>query len=200
MWALYVIFHLFFVINIIYHLIVLALSKDARLPEQLQRAMAAEAEAAREARAKVIMMMMMIVMMMMLRWSPLRGRRRPPRRWERPRTQYPSHQQLSSSDISRLSWPLIGQCWSRDLNTVLWLVIVSPVLQSILYIYIYPKFSISIILFYFFRHWILYQQRRIPRLFFLSQLILSIICLQIKIEKCLNPNKYFLLTEFHEGV
>ena len=28
--------------------------KDARLPEQLQRAMAAEAEAAREARAKVI--------------------------------------------------------------------------------------------------------------------------------------------------
>ena len=29
------------------------LSKDARLPVQLQRAMAAEAEAAREARAKV---------------------------------------------------------------------------------------------------------------------------------------------------
>lgn len=28
--------------------------KDARLPEQLQRAMAAEAEASREARAKVI--------------------------------------------------------------------------------------------------------------------------------------------------
>jgi regulator of protease activity HflC (stomatin/prohibitin superfamily) len=28
--------------------------KDARLPEQLQRAMAAEAEATREARAKVI--------------------------------------------------------------------------------------------------------------------------------------------------
>ena len=200
MWALYVIFHLFFVNINISHLIFLpTISKDARLPEQLQRAMAAEAEAAREARAKVIMMMMMmIVMMMMLRWSPLRGRRRPPRRWERPRTQYPSHQQLSSSDICRLSWPLIGQCWSRDLNTVLWLVIVSPVLQSILYIY--PKFSISIILFYFFRHWILYQQRRIPRLFFLSQLILSIICLQIKIEKCLNPNKYFLLTEFHEGV
>ena len=33
-------------------------SKDARLPEQLQRAMAAEAEAAREARAKVIMTIM----------------------------------------------------------------------------------------------------------------------------------------------
>ena len=32
----------------------LSFSKDARLPEQLQRAMAAEAEAAREARAKVI--------------------------------------------------------------------------------------------------------------------------------------------------
>ena len=31
----------------------LMFSKDARLPEQLQRAMAAEAEAAREARAKV---------------------------------------------------------------------------------------------------------------------------------------------------
>ena len=34
------------------------LSKDARLPVQLQRAMAAEAEAAREARAKVIMLVM----------------------------------------------------------------------------------------------------------------------------------------------
>lgn len=28
--------------------------KDSRLPEQLQRAMAAEAEAAREARAKIV--------------------------------------------------------------------------------------------------------------------------------------------------
>ena len=38
--------------------------KDVRVPEQLQRAMAAEAEAAREARAKVIVMdvaMMMII-------------------------------------------------------------------------------------------------------------------------------------------
>ena len=34
-------------------LIVLVISKDVRLPVQLQRAMAAEAEAAREARAKV---------------------------------------------------------------------------------------------------------------------------------------------------
>lgn len=33
---------------------VMIYSKDARLPVQLQRAMAAEAEAAREARAKVI--------------------------------------------------------------------------------------------------------------------------------------------------
>ena len=32
----------------------MSFSKDARLPEQLQRAMAAEAEASREARAKVI--------------------------------------------------------------------------------------------------------------------------------------------------
>ncbi len=38
----------------IHHLIVLSIgSKDVRLPVQLQRAMAAEAEAAREARAKV---------------------------------------------------------------------------------------------------------------------------------------------------
>ena len=34
-------------------LIIFFYSKDARLPVQLQRAMAAEAEAAREARAKV---------------------------------------------------------------------------------------------------------------------------------------------------
>lgn len=34
---------------------ILSSSKDARLPVQLQRAMAAEAEAAREARAKVRM-------------------------------------------------------------------------------------------------------------------------------------------------
>ena len=35
--------------------------KDVRVPEQLQRAMAAEAEAAREARAKVIMIIIMIM-------------------------------------------------------------------------------------------------------------------------------------------
>ncbi len=35
------------------NLIILNFSKDVRLPQQLQRAMAAEAEAAREARAKV---------------------------------------------------------------------------------------------------------------------------------------------------
>ena len=35
-------------------ILLVAFSKDARLPEQLQRAMAAEAEASREARAKVI--------------------------------------------------------------------------------------------------------------------------------------------------
>ena len=41
------------------------ISKDARLPVQLQRAMAAEAEAAREARAKVtkIMVTMLIDML-----------------------------------------------------------------------------------------------------------------------------------------
>ena len=39
-------------------MIMMVLSKDARLPVQLQRAMAAEAEAAREARAKVIMLVM----------------------------------------------------------------------------------------------------------------------------------------------
>ena len=37
--------------------------KDVRVPEQLQRAMAAEAEAAREARAKVILLIMVMVMM-----------------------------------------------------------------------------------------------------------------------------------------
>ena len=36
-------------------LLISSFSKDARLPVQLQRAMAAEAEAAREARAKVKM-------------------------------------------------------------------------------------------------------------------------------------------------
>ena len=47
---------------------VLINSKDARLPEQLQRAMAAEAEAAREARAKVetIIMMIMIIIIMII--------------------------------------------------------------------------------------------------------------------------------------
>ena len=39
---------------IVDYLPVINYSKDARLPEQLQRAMAAEAEASREARAKVI--------------------------------------------------------------------------------------------------------------------------------------------------
>ena len=37
--------------------------KDVRLPVQLQRAMAAEAEAAREARAKVINIIRMMIMM-----------------------------------------------------------------------------------------------------------------------------------------
>ena len=43
--------------------------KDVRVPENLQRAMAAEAEAARNARAKVFFMivrMAMIVMMVMM--------------------------------------------------------------------------------------------------------------------------------------
>ena len=40
--------------------------KDVRVPENLQRAMAAEAEAARNARAKVFFMMVMIVMIVMM--------------------------------------------------------------------------------------------------------------------------------------
>ena len=40
--------------------------KDVRVPENLQRAMAAEAEAARNARAKVIGIKMMMMPMMML--------------------------------------------------------------------------------------------------------------------------------------
>ena len=35
--------------------------KDVRVPEQLMRAMAAEAEAARNARAKVVLIKMMVV-------------------------------------------------------------------------------------------------------------------------------------------
>ena len=43
-----------------------------RVPEQLQRAMAAEAEAAREARAKVNMLMKKLMMsMMLMTWSDL---------------------------------------------------------------------------------------------------------------------------------
>ena len=38
--------------------------KDVRVPEQLMRAMAAEAEAAREARAKVNLLVMMMMFMM----------------------------------------------------------------------------------------------------------------------------------------
>ena len=38
--------------------------KDVRLPQQLQRAMAAEAEATREARAKVTRMLTMLTMML----------------------------------------------------------------------------------------------------------------------------------------
>ena len=38
--------------------------KDVRVPEQLMRAMAAEAEAARNARAKVILNTMVLVVMM----------------------------------------------------------------------------------------------------------------------------------------
>ena len=107
--------------------------------------MAAEAEAAREARAKVTQTSLEkppASNQTPHRLSPLREKRRLPRRWERPRTQYPSHQQLSSLDISRLSWPLIGQCWSRDLNTVLWLVIVSPVYPLYLSYVLYPYNSI----------------------------------------------------------
>ena len=50
--------------------------KDVRVPAQLMRAMAAEAEAAREARAKVISistiiihMLLLLLMMMMMRWD-----------------------------------------------------------------------------------------------------------------------------------
>ena len=42
-------------------MIMIMFRKDARLPVQLQRAMAAEAEAAREARAKVVKMMIMVI-------------------------------------------------------------------------------------------------------------------------------------------
>ena len=51
--------------NILHGVTHLLNSKDARLPVQLQRAMAAEAEAAREARAKVRMMMILDLVRMM---------------------------------------------------------------------------------------------------------------------------------------
>ena len=41
-------------------------SKDARLPVQLQRAMAAEAEAAREARAKVSLVVIVIITIILM--------------------------------------------------------------------------------------------------------------------------------------
>ena len=40
--------------------------KDVRVPEQLMRAMAAEAEAARDARAKVVILMMSTTKMMVM--------------------------------------------------------------------------------------------------------------------------------------
>ena len=41
--------------------------KDVRVPEQLMRAMAAEAEAARNARAKVNLFVMLLMMMFIMR-------------------------------------------------------------------------------------------------------------------------------------
>ena len=41
--------------------------KDVRVPEQLMRAMAAEAEAARNARAKVNLLVMLLMMMFIMR-------------------------------------------------------------------------------------------------------------------------------------
>ena len=44
--------------------------KDVRVPAQLMRAMAAEAEAAREARAKVSLMLMMTIMVVKAMMRP----------------------------------------------------------------------------------------------------------------------------------
>ena len=46
--------------------------KDVRLPQSLQRAMAAEAEAAREARAKVVKMLMVMLVVMMVIYMYIR--------------------------------------------------------------------------------------------------------------------------------
>ena len=51
---------------LLWNIRVLPDSKDCRLPVQLQRAMAAEAEAAREARAKVLMMMLMRMILLVI--------------------------------------------------------------------------------------------------------------------------------------
>ena len=53
--------------------------KDVRLPQSLQRAMAAEAEAAREARAKVVMMLMVMLVVMANQHIPTSQN---PTRWE----------------------------------------------------------------------------------------------------------------------
>ena len=75
--------------------------KDVRLPQQLQRAMAAEAEATREARAKVTRMIMMMMIMMMIRWWPRRVSTSPARRWRTRRRSSGSHPPRCSSDTCR---------------------------------------------------------------------------------------------------
>ena len=80
--------------------------KDVRLPQQLQRAMAAEAEATREARAKVtrmimMMMVMMMIMMMMARWWRRRVSTSPARRWRTRRRSSGSPPPRCSSDTCR---------------------------------------------------------------------------------------------------
>lgn len=98
--------------------------KDVKLPQQLQRAMAAEAEATREARAKVrtrarhqrrasrdstrlkkVLMFWVFCARVSFRSLPPRGRWRPPELWRRPRWSSPSRPRRSSCATCRASTP-----------------------------------------------------------------------------------------------
>ena len=78
-------------------------SKDCRLPVQLQRAMAAEAEAAREARAKVINtthnLFSEVKINSIRRWSQRTGNKKLPELWRKRQKPFPRVPQRCSWDI-----------------------------------------------------------------------------------------------------
>lgn len=80
-------------------------SKDARLPVQLQRAMAAEAEAAREARAKATITLFSTVVSFLeslpFRLLLQRANKKPPERSKRPPRSFPNRRRPSNSATCR---------------------------------------------------------------------------------------------------